>query len=169
MNNEHGEQTQIFCREKVVKMEKFNKHYTDLKIEPWEVMKATFTEEEWRGFLKGNIIKYVMRNKGQDEMDATKIVDYAQELVKTYGTICKLIVPTEKLRTGMLKHLYAQGYRFIARDKDGDRLYAYEEKPEHGMKEWLNTGGKLTNISSAFSNVFNNISWQDEEPYNIEH
>jgi len=36
-------------------------HYQDMAIEPWEVMEACLTAEEFRGFLKGNVIKYALR------------------------------------------------------------------------------------------------------------
>jgi hypothetical protein len=36
-------------------------HYKDMAIQPWAVMQAVLTEEEFIGFLKGNIIKYAMR------------------------------------------------------------------------------------------------------------
>ena len=31
-------------------------HYKDMKIQPWEVMEAVLTQEEFIGFLKGSII-----------------------------------------------------------------------------------------------------------------
>lgn len=65
-------------------MDYHNEHYKKLKIEPWEIMQADFTLEEWRGFLKGNLLKYTMRGKNQDAEDADKIVAYALELQKTY-------------------------------------------------------------------------------------
>ena len=60
-------------------------HYERLEIEPWEIMKADFTKEEWIGFLKGNIIKYVLREKGDNEKDAQKIQKYAKELEEAYS------------------------------------------------------------------------------------
>ena len=36
-------------------------HYKDMPIQPWAVMEAVLTHEEFIGFLKGNIIKYSMR------------------------------------------------------------------------------------------------------------
>lgn len=65
-------------------MDYHNEHYKKLKIEPWDIMKADLTLEEWRGFCKANIIKYVLRGKNQDLEDADKIVAYALELQKTY-------------------------------------------------------------------------------------
>lgn len=61
------------------------KHYESLLVEPWDIMKADFTQEEWIGFLKGNIIKYVLREKGDNEKDAQKIQKYAKELEEAYS------------------------------------------------------------------------------------
>lgn len=59
---------------------KNNKQYTCLNIEPWEIMEADFTQEEFIGFLKGNILKYLLRRKGTDVQDAEKIEHYAKKL-----------------------------------------------------------------------------------------
>nr|DAG81760.1 MAG TPA: nucelotide kinase [Bacteriophage sp.] len=59
---------------------KNNKQYTTLDIEPWDIMKADFTKEEFIGFLKGNIIKYCLRKKGSDLQDFEKIEHYARKL-----------------------------------------------------------------------------------------
>ena len=37
------------------------RHYKDMEMQPWSVMEAVLTPEEFVGFLKGNIIKYAMR------------------------------------------------------------------------------------------------------------
>lgn len=44
-------------------------HYKSGEIECINAIKATLTEEEWRGFCKGNIIKYTWRErlKGGEE------------------------------------------------------------------------------------------------------
>lgn len=59
---------------------KNNKQYTTLDIEPWDIMQADFTREEFVGFLKGNIIKYCLRKKGSDLQDFEKIEHYAKKL-----------------------------------------------------------------------------------------
>ena len=59
---------------------KNNKQYTTLDIEPWDIMQADFTREEFIGFLKGNIIKYCLRKKGSDIQDFEKIEHYARKL-----------------------------------------------------------------------------------------
>ena len=60
-------------------------HYKKLGIEPWEVMEALLTREEFIGFLKGSAIKYAMRQglKGSD--DAEKARHYIQKLKEVQG------------------------------------------------------------------------------------
>lgn len=58
------------------------KHYEILAIEPWEIMEKNFTTEEFVAYLKGNIIKYTLRSKGQDLTDAEKIKHYAEKLIE---------------------------------------------------------------------------------------
>lgn len=55
-------------------------HYKDMGMQPWEVMKAVLTREEWIGYLKGNVIKYGMRQGKKDSDDASKAKHYAQKL-----------------------------------------------------------------------------------------
>lgn len=60
---------------------KLNSHYTKLEIEPWQIMQADFTKEEYIGFLKGNILKYLLRNK-ELPADYQKLQAYSLELVR---------------------------------------------------------------------------------------
>ena len=62
------------------------KHYEILAIEPWEIMEKNFTTEEFVAYLKGNIIKYTLRDKGQDLTDAEKIKHYAEKLIEVLET-----------------------------------------------------------------------------------
>lgn len=59
-----------------------SKHYETLNIQPWEIMEANLTTEEFIAYLKGNIIKYTLRSKGQDLSDAQKIKHYAEKLIE---------------------------------------------------------------------------------------
>ena len=60
--------------------EKVSKHYSTLEIEPFKIIEKNFTHEEQRGFYKGNILKYTLRDKGQNQEDAVKIQVYAEKL-----------------------------------------------------------------------------------------
>ncbi len=61
-------------------------HYRDMQMQPWDVMQAVLTPEEFRGFLKGNVIKYAMRQGKKDGTDdAGKAQHYAQKLAEVLG------------------------------------------------------------------------------------
>lgn len=55
-------------------------HYKDMGMQPWAVMKIVMTEAEWIGYLKGNVIKYGMRQGKKGSDDAGKARHYAQKL-----------------------------------------------------------------------------------------
>ena len=64
-------------------------HYKDMPIQPWALMEAVLTPEEFRGYLKGNIIKYAMRQgKKAGSDDTGKAQHYALKLAEelTYGS-----------------------------------------------------------------------------------
>lgn len=61
-------------------------HYKDMPMQPWDVMEAVLTPEEFRGFLKGNILKYSMRaGKKEGTDDAGKARHYRQKLREVEG------------------------------------------------------------------------------------
>lgn len=61
-------------------------HYKTMPMQPWDVMQAVLTPEEFRGFLKGNVIKYAMRQgKKEGTDDAAKAQHYAQKLAEVLG------------------------------------------------------------------------------------
>lgn len=47
-------------------------HYTECGIEPIDIMKSNFTEEQYRGFLKGNVLKYLMRYERKNGLEDLK-------------------------------------------------------------------------------------------------
>jgi hypothetical protein len=55
-------------------------HYKDMPVQPWAVMESLLTTEEFIGFLKGNIIKYAMRQGRKDSDDAGKLMHYQLKL-----------------------------------------------------------------------------------------
>lgn len=58
-------------------------HYKDMAVQPWSVMESVLTHEEFVGFLKGNIIKYAMRQGRKDSDDGGKLQHYQLKLVET--------------------------------------------------------------------------------------
>ena len=57
-------------------------HYKDMPIQPWDLMEILLTTEEFTGYLKGCLIKYVMRDgtKPGAVDDADKAVHYKKKL-----------------------------------------------------------------------------------------
>ena len=59
-------------------------HYKNMAVQPWEVMEAVLPKEEFIGFLKGNVIKYSMRDgkKENAHEDAEKARHYMAKLIE---------------------------------------------------------------------------------------
>ena len=57
-------------------------HYNKA-IQPWDAMKAWMTQEQYKGFLRGNAIKYLARcdDKGGVE-DLRKAMHYLEKLIE---------------------------------------------------------------------------------------
>lgn len=55
-------------------------HYKDMPVQPWAVMESVLSRDEFIGFLKGNIIKYAMRQGKKGDDDVGKLVHYQQKL-----------------------------------------------------------------------------------------
>lgn len=71
------------------KAKAFNKqvggsHYNDMPVQPIEVMQSVLTQNEYRGYLKGNIIKYAMRagHKPGSDNDPDKAQHYMEFLTE---------------------------------------------------------------------------------------
>lgn len=58
------------------------KHYTVGGQEAIDVIRAKLTDEEYRGYCKGNVLKYLMRAnyKGHHDLDCAKAEWYMEEL-----------------------------------------------------------------------------------------
>ena len=66
----------------------------------------------------------------------------------------------------VLKEKYSDGYRFVARDEDGE-VYAHSSKPVKGGLDWAGEGC-YDWISDYVYSDFKFIKWEDNEPYEIE-
>lgn len=60
-------------------------HYLTKKIQPWDAMESWMTEEQFKGFLLGNVIKYVARfqDKG-GRIDLEKSQHYLDKLLEVW-------------------------------------------------------------------------------------
>lgn len=45
------------------------KHYKGLGYEPWDIMYSNFTNEEFEGYLRGNVVKYILRYPSKGGVD----------------------------------------------------------------------------------------------------
>jgi hypothetical protein len=58
-------------------------HYTDMQVQPWDVMRSCFPKEGFACFLQGNVIKYAMRSNAKGGVeDLKKAQHYLEELIK---------------------------------------------------------------------------------------
>lgn len=58
-------------------------HYRSKDIQPWTAMESWMTEEEFEGFLRGNVIKYIARYKDKDGVkDVLKARHYLERLLE---------------------------------------------------------------------------------------
>ena len=74
-----------------------------------------------------------------------------------------------EVRKFVLKDFIKEGYKYIARDKDGE-FYAYSNKPVKREECWLFDKPSDTNSHkniSLVSFIFPDIEWEDVEPYRI--
>ena len=52
-------------------------------VQPWDAMEAWMSDEEFRGFLRGNVIKYVARcNEKGGRQDLEKAAHYLEKLLE---------------------------------------------------------------------------------------
>ena len=59
-------------------------HYASKAVQPWDAMQAWMSREEFAGYLRGNVIKYMARcnDKGGIE-DVQKARHYIDKLIET--------------------------------------------------------------------------------------
>ena len=103
------------------------KHYEELNIQPWEIMEKNFTTEEFVAYLKGNIIKYTLRDKGQALTDAQKIKHYSEKLIEVLETKendrDNWTITGMKLEETEVKHKFKVGDRVeVYKDSEGMEL-----------------------------------------------
>lgn len=58
-------------------------HYRSKEVQPWTAMQSWMTAEEFEGFLRGNVIKYIARYKDKDGVkDVLKARHYLERLLE---------------------------------------------------------------------------------------
>lgn len=57
-------------------------HYRNKDVQPWTAMESWMSPEEFEGFLRGNIIKYIARYRDKDGLkDVYKAKHYLERLI----------------------------------------------------------------------------------------
>ena len=93
------------------------RHYLDMPMQPWDVMQAVLTPEEFRGFLKGNVIKYAMRQGKKDGTDdAGKAQHYAQKLAEIDAQAVPYIGPDRRACGNDLSDMVRAGKSVLPED-----------------------------------------------------
>ena len=83
-----------------------------------------------------------------------------------------MIKMTENLyefRKFILNDLIKRGYKYIARDSDGE-IYAYSHKPIKQYRAWrfeIDIYDKESNNISLLNPIFTDIKWEDVAPFRI--
>jgi len=58
-------------------------HYRSKDVQPWTAMQSWMSAEEFEGFLRGNVIKYIARYKDKDGVkDVLKARHYLERLLE---------------------------------------------------------------------------------------
>lgn len=60
-------------------------HYLQMGLQPWDVLQSWMTNEEFSAFLRGNVIKYLARQKNglEDLKKARHVLDKLIEVQET--------------------------------------------------------------------------------------
>jgi hypothetical protein len=60
-------------------------HYTSKEVQPWDAMESWMTEEQFKGFLQGNVIKYIARYQDKGGvLDLQKCKHYLDKLIEVW-------------------------------------------------------------------------------------
>lgn len=61
-------------------------HYRSKAIQPWDALRAWMSTEEFRGFLRGNVVKYLARCRDKGGLaDLKKAAHYLEKLIEEEG------------------------------------------------------------------------------------
>ena len=127
--------------------------------------------------IRKEIIKKEIIN---EELSNDEIAKIFVEIFKKISNICseadenkikeilmKNVKPTLSEAERVILENIDKDYKWIARDEAENMLFIYHRKPyKNDYGNWLNGG---TNHGlELFNHLFQFITWQDEEPYNIE-
>lgn len=76
------------------------------------------------------------------------------------------MISDKEVRQYILQQIYADGYRYLARDESAF-LYAHKEKPRKKQNMWGGLGYDTSYIHIYSYSCFKDIKWVDSEPLDI--
>lgn len=76
------------------------------------------------------------------------------------------MISDKEARQYILQQIYADGYRYLARDESAF-LYAHKEKPRKKQNMWGGLGYDTSCIHIYSYSCFKDIKWVDSEPLDI--
>ena len=63
-------------------------HYAGKAVQPWDAMRAWMTPEQFEGYLRGNVIKYIARYPDKNGIeDVKKAQHYMEKLLEVLAEI----------------------------------------------------------------------------------
>ena len=63
-------------------------HYAAKAVQPWDAMRAWMTPEQFEGYLRGNVIKYIARYPDKNGIeDVKKAQHYMEKLLEVLAEI----------------------------------------------------------------------------------
>jgi hypoxanthine phosphoribosyltransferase len=121
-------------------------HYNELGIEPIDIMKRNLSQEEYKGFLVGNLVKYSHRKKGQELQDAQKIQVYARWLELLYDTTQ---IDEKRALNNLIKAIPKDKYSIIVSEGRGGAYVAAQVAYALDLPLYVGKGYHLTQSGRA--------------------
>ena len=118
-------------------------HYIFGGIETIEYLKAKLTPAEYRGFLKGNVLKYVSREAEKNGLeDLKKAKWYLDKLIEVENDRkLSLVGDVEKIED--FKEIYAPKIKMSLEQRDKLMLFIYEDEEFEYFWDCLGSGANL--------------------------
>lgn len=162
-------------------------HYRTGEIDLYEAWYQTYPFEQYRAIMQAIAERYMRRDKKDRVEDLGKAI-YTLERLKekeiehdkkntrtleeVLGEITKTAIVGKYFdeiyfnREDLLKRLWKEGYRYLARDED-NVLYAYEGTPLKVEDLYCWEAQHVFNYEYIGNDNFPEIKWTDDEPTKI--
>lgn len=67
---------------RIMRLQVGGEHYKSKAIQPWDAMEAWMSQDQFNGFLRGNVVKYLARCEDKDGIqDLKKARHYLDKLI----------------------------------------------------------------------------------------